>query len=52
MYGQEVSVLAQGEYNAGAHKVIAQTQNLAAGVYFYSLTADGKSYTKKMIVTK
>lgn len=52
MYGQEVSVLANGEYNAGAHKVVAQTQNLAAGVYFYSLNANGKAYTKKMIVTK
>ena len=52
MYGQEVAVVAQGEFNAGSHKVTVNTSDLAAGVYFYSLTANGKSITKKMIVTK
>ncbi|MEM0996035.1 MAG: T9SS type A sorting domain-containing protein [Bacteroidota bacterium] len=52
MYGAEVAVLANGEYTAGAHRVTAQTAELAAGVYFYTLAVDGKNYTKKMIVTK
>jgi hypothetical protein len=52
MYGAEVAVLAEGEFIAGAHKVVAQTNDLAAGVYFYTLSANGKNFTKKMIVTK
>lgn len=52
MYGQQVAVVAAGEFNAGAHKVSVDTRSLAAGVYFYTLSTEGKSYTKKMIVTK
>jgi Secretion system C-terminal sorting domain len=52
MYGQEVAVLANGDFAAGAHRVDVNTRSLAAGVYFYTLTANGKAQTKKMIVTK
>lgn len=52
MYGQQVRVLAQGEYPAGKTDVRIQTEELAAGVYFYNLRAGDQTFTKKMIVTK
>jgi hypothetical protein len=52
MYGQEVATLAKGDFAAGAHRVNVDTKGLAAGVYFYSLTANNNTVTKKMIVTK
>ncbi|HHG84408.1 MAG TPA: T9SS type A sorting domain-containing protein, partial [Bacteroidetes bacterium] len=52
MYGQQVAVLAKGEFNAGSHRVVANTADLAAGVYFYNLRTADQIITKKMIVTK
>ena len=52
MYGQEVAVLAEGEFAAGQHSVTANTESMAAGVYFYNLRAGDYVITKKMIVTK
>lgn len=52
IYGQQVGVLAQGSFKAGVHDVTVSSSELAAGVYFYNLRAEGKVITKKMIVTK
>lgn len=52
MYGQEVGVLASGNFAAGEHSVEVNTADLAAGIYFYNLRAGEQVLTKKMIVTK
>lgn len=52
MYGQQVAVLANGEFAAGNHEVTVETSDLAAGIYFYNLTSGETTISKKMIVTK
>lgn len=52
VYGQQVAVLANGEYAAGAHRVLASTENLAAGVYFYNLRTNDQVLSKKLVVAK
>jgi hypothetical protein len=52
MYGQTVAVLANGEFAAGAHRVVANTEKLASGVYFYNLRTNGQTLSKKLVVTK
>lgn len=52
MYGQQIGTLASGEFRAGVHDVTVETSDLAAGVYFYNLRANGEVLTQKMIVTK
>lgn len=52
MYGQQVGVLAAGNFAAGVHEVEVNTAELAAGIYFYNLKAGEELLTKKMIVTK
>jgi hypothetical protein len=52
VYGQQVAVIANGEYAAGAHRVVANTEKLASGVYFYNLRTNGQTISKKLIVTK
>ena len=36
---------------AGSYKVEAETANFAAGTYFYQLNANGKNFTKQLVVT-
>ena len=50
--GREIALLVNGKQNAGEHIVEYNAPELAAGVYFYQLVADGKSLTKKMVVLK
>jgi len=52
MYGQQVAVLANGEFGAGTHRVNVETNDLAGGIYFYNLKAGETTISKKMIVTK
>ncbi len=52
MFGQQVAVLANGEYNSGAHKVVVNTEKLAAGVYFYSLRTNDQVLSKRLVVSK
>lgn len=52
LYGQQVAVIAEGEYAAGKHQVKVDTRELAVGSYFYNLRTNGKVTTKKMVVTK
>jgi len=48
--GAKVMTVNQGVETAGSHKVQINAESLNAGIYFYTLTADGYSVTKKMIV--
>lgn len=51
--GQEVVRLIDGEeLSAGSYKVKFYGGNLPSGVYFYKLTANGKSSVKKMVMVK
>jgi Secretion system C-terminal sorting domain len=50
--GQKVATLINKEQPAGEHKVNFDAANLSSGVYFYNLTASGKTITKKMMLLK
>ncbi|HAQ60489.1 TPA: hypothetical protein DCR49_00555 [Candidatus Delongbacteria bacterium] len=50
--GQKVADLANGITNAGEHSVEFDGSKLNSGVYYYTLEAEGKSITKKMILMK
>jgi hypothetical protein len=50
--GREVATLVDGLMPAGSHNAVFTAQNLSSGVYFYNLTADNFSSTKKMILMK
>jgi hypothetical protein len=52
LLGVEVTELAGKEYGAGKHTVEFLTKNLPAGNYFYRLTTEGYSATRKMILYK
>jgi hypothetical protein len=50
--GQKVVTLADGRMTAGVHEATFDAANQPSGIYFYRLTYDGGSDTKKMILVK
>jgi hypothetical protein len=50
--GQKVAGLASGTFQSGSHTVDFDGGRLNSGVYYYTLEADGKALTKKMILLK
>ena len=52
LLGQKVAVLANGEFPAGRHEVKWDGVGAPSGVYFYRLTTDDKSFTRKMMLLK
>ena len=50
--GQKVLTLVDGHFGAGRHKVKLEGNGLSSGVYFYRLTGDSGSLTRKMILLK
>jgi uncharacterized delta-60 repeat protein len=50
--GRLVDVLVDGEVEAGYHSLRLDTKVYVSGVYFYRLAAEGKVFTKKLIVVK
>ena len=50
--GKKVMTVAQGNKVAGNHKVSLDLSNLNSGIYYYTLTADNNSLTKKLVLTK
>lgn len=52
LLGQKVTMLADGEFPSGEHKVEWNAENAPSGIYFYRMTADGKSLTRKMLLMK
>jgi hypothetical protein len=50
--GQMVKSLVSGQMNAGYHTVNFDASNLSAGVYYYTLEANNKVMTNKMVLVK
>jgi hypothetical protein len=51
--GQEVATLFNGTAEGGRiHTAQFNASNLSSGLYFYTLTSDGKTYTKRMLLMK
>ena len=50
--GEEVATLAEGRFPAGAHEVRFDAAGMESGVYYYQLSASGRTETRSMIVTK
>ncbi len=50
--GNEVAILADGEFEMGKHEITFDASKLPSGVYFYNLTTNGNSLTKKMLLLK
>ncbi len=50
--GGEVQVLVEGNLKAGKYEVSYNAAKLSSGVYFYRISADGFSETKKMVLIK
>ena len=51
--GEQISVQNEGNQSAGTHSIIFNSENFAAGVYYYSLSVGQKSTsTMKMVVIK
>ena len=50
--GQVVERIFSGQMNEGAHSITWDASKYSSGVYFYKLTSDGFTDTKKMILIK
>ncbi len=50
--GEEVSILANGNYTRGTYSINFDASGLASGVYFYKLTAGSFTDEKKMVLVK
>jgi hypothetical protein len=50
--GQKVTTLANGRMDAGTHEIQFDATSQPSGIFFYRLTYDGGSETKKMILVK
>ncbi len=50
--GNEVAVLVDEVINSGIHEVNFNASHLSSGVYFYQLTSNGFSQTKKLLLLK
>jgi hypothetical protein len=50
--GKEVATLLNEEKIAGTYEVQFSVQNLASGIYFYTINAGNFTSTKKMILMK
>lgn len=48
--GRDVRFMDLGEKSPGMHKIDFSTEGLENGVYFYSITCNGKTVSKKMVV--
>lgn len=50
--GQEVAVLANGEYAAGTYMVNWNAADMSSGVYFYTIQTGNFTQTKKLLLVK
>jgi hypothetical protein len=50
--GREIAVLIDQRLEAGPHEHVLETRGLAAGLYFYRLTAGSHTATKKLTVVR
>jgi tetratricopeptide (TPR) repeat protein len=52
LLGREIANLADGIYEAGKHEITFDASKLPSGVYFYNLTTESNSISKKMLLIK
>ncbi|GJQ32124.1 MAG: hypothetical protein HBSAPP04_09630 [Ignavibacteriaceae bacterium] len=52
LLGETVATLVDGEVEAGTHRVTFDASGLNSGIYFYTLTANGKTQSRKMTLLK
>ncbi len=52
LLGEEVKVLAEGEFPEGSYKVSFDASGLPSGIYLYSLISNNQRQSKKMIYLK
>ncbi len=52
LMGRKVSTLANGSYSAGNHNVNWDASQYASGVYFYKLSTDNETITKRITLVK
>jgi len=50
--GRKVATLVDGMMERGQHNVTFDAGQLASGLYFYTLTANGQALTQKMVLTR
>lgn len=50
--GKTVMTVNEGNRAAGTYRMTLDTDELSGGVYFYTLTANGKRMTKRMVIEK
>jgi hypothetical protein len=50
--GVKIKSLVDGVKSAGSHTFTLDASELASGVYFYSMTSNGSSQTRKLILMK
>ena len=50
--GEKIRTLVNNKMSSGVYEVVFDGTNLPSGIYFYRLTAEGFSQTKKMVLVK
>jgi hypothetical protein len=50
--GKQINVLVNNNLNAGTYKADWDGSMYGSGIYFYTLTTEGFTQTKKMILVK
>lgn len=50
--GKEISVLVNGNYEAGLHTISWNANNISSGMYFYKMEAGNFTATKKLVLMK
>ncbi len=50
IYGRNIATLVNGQLSSGWHQQLFDANNLSAGIYFYQMTMNGRTLTKRMAV--
>ncbi len=50
--GQSLAILADGDFTAGYHEVGWEASEVPSGIYFYRMTIENRSFTRKMLLLK
>lgn len=48
--GKKIKTIIDGKLTPGDHSATIETENMSSGIYFYQLTANGVSTTRKLII--
>ena len=52
IFGKEIKTLVNGVRDGGSYETSFEGSQLTSGVYFYTLTVDGFTQSRKMILMK